>query len=83
MRSCRGPRHRPRPAGCASRRAGSRRSLGVWVVAAGGPLIANALDSPVDEGARDEAQGDFENATTAFRVAAGRAPGDVAAAPGW
>ena len=31
--------------------------LGVWVVAAGGALlIANALDSPVDEGARDEAQ---------------------------
>lgn len=31
--------------------------LGVWVVAvAGALLIANALDSPVDEGARDEAQ---------------------------
>jgi hypothetical protein len=31
--------------------------LAVWVVAAGGALLlANALDSPVDEGARDEAQ---------------------------
>jgi hypothetical protein len=31
--------------------------LGVWVVAAGGALLlANALDSPVGEGARDEAQ---------------------------
>jgi hypothetical protein len=31
--------------------------LGVWAVAAGGALLlANALDSPVGEGARDEAQ---------------------------
>jgi hypothetical protein len=31
--------------------------LGIWVVAAGGALlIADALDSPVGEGARDEAQ---------------------------
>jgi Flp pilus assembly protein TadD len=31
--------------------------LAVWVVAAGGALLlANALDSPADEGARDEAQ---------------------------
>jgi len=31
--------------------------LGIWVVAAGGALlVANALDSPVGEGARDEAQ---------------------------
>ena len=31
--------------------------LGVWAVAVGGALLlANALDSPVGEGARDEAQ---------------------------
>lgn len=55
--------------------------LGVWVVVAGGTLlVAGALDSPVGEGARDEAQavapevGATSTAPTTTDGAAGRLP---------